>query len=93
MNKLTLSVKTMNKLTLSVKTMNKLTLSVKTMNKLTLSMKTMNKLKKSISVNDIEVIDTSLIYSRVIALQLTNDAMKVENVSKYEHPFLRIQEI
>ena len=53
-------------------------------NPLTMSVKTMNKLKKSISMNDIEVIDTSLIYSRAIALQLTNNAMKVENVFKYE---------
>ena len=44
----------------------------------------MKKLKKSIRVDDVEVIDTSLIYSRVIALQLINDALKVENVFQHE---------
>jgi hypothetical protein len=46
--------------------------------------KTMKKLLKSIRVDDVEIIDTSLIYSRVIALQLTNDALKVENIFRYE---------
>ena len=44
----------------------------------------MKKLKKSIKVNEVEVIDTSLIYSRVIALQLTNGALNVENVFGFE---------
>ena len=45
---------------------------------------TMNILKKSIKVNEVEIIDTSLIYSRVITLQLTHEAMKIENVFKFE---------
>ena len=44
----------------------------------------MKKLKKSIQVNYVEVIDTSLIYSRVIAPQLKNEALKVENVFSFE---------
>ena len=44
----------------------------------------MKKLKKSIKVNELEVIDTSFIYSRVIALQLTKEALQVENVSSFE---------
>ena len=40
--------------------------------------------KKSVPVNDVEIIDTSLIYSCVIAMQLTNEAMTVENIFKYE---------
>ena len=31
-----------------------------------------------------EIIDISLIYSRVIAMQLTNEAMTVVNIFKYE---------
>ena len=46
----------------------------------------MSILQKSIQANDEEIIDTSLIYSRVIALQLTNAAMIVENVFKHELP-------
>ena len=44
----------------------------------------MKKLKKSIKANELEVIDTSFIYSRVIALQLTKEALQVENVSSFE---------
>ena len=44
----------------------------------------MKKLKKSIKVNELEVIDSSFIYSRVIALQLTKEALQVENVSSFE---------
>ena len=44
----------------------------------------MKKLKKSIRVNEVDVIDTSLIYSRVIALQLTNEALTIENIFCYE---------
>ena len=33
---------------------------------------------------EVEVIDTSLMYFRVIALQLTNKALKVENVFNFE---------
>ena len=46
--------------------------------------KTMSILQKSICVNDEEIIDTFLIYSRVIVLQLTNAAMTVENIFKHE---------
>ena len=35
-------------------------------------------------VNEVEVIDTSLIYSRVIELQLTNGGREVENVFSFE---------
>ena len=42
--------------------------------------------KKFVPVNDVEIIDTSLIYSRVIAIQLTNKAMTVGNIFKYELP-------
>ena len=44
----------------------------------------MSKVIKSICVNDIEVIDTSPIYSRVIVLHLTNVAVKVKNIFRYE---------
>ena len=44
----------------------------------------MKKLKRSIKVNELEVIDTSFIYSRVIALQLTKEPLQVENVSSFE---------
>ena len=43
----------------------------------------MNILKKTIKVNETEIFDT-LIYSRIIALQLTNDVMKIENILKFE---------
>lgn len=46
--------------------------------------KTMSILEKSICVNDEEIIDTFLTYSRVIVLQLTNAAMTVENIFKHE---------
>ena len=53
-------------------------------------------LKKSIKVNEVEIIDISQIYSRVIALQLSHEAMKIENVFKFElapipTPSLKIQ--
>ena len=51
---------------------------------LTAAVLTMKKLKKSMKVNEVEVIDKSLIYSRVIALQLTNVAVKAENVFSFE---------
>ena len=44
----------------------------------------MNILKKSIKVNEVEIIGTSLIYSRVTALQLTHEAMKIENVFQFD---------
>ena len=44
----------------------------------------MNVLKKSVKVDGIEIIDTALMYSRVAALQLTHDGMKIDNVLKYE---------
>ena len=44
----------------------------------------MNVLKKSIKVDEVDIIDTSLIYSGVIAMQLTHKAMKIENVLKFE---------
>ena len=44
----------------------------------------MSILQKSVRVNDEEIIDTSLIDSRVIAIQLTNTAMTVENVFKHK---------
>ena len=45
---------------------------------------TMKKLKKSIKVNEVEVLDTSLIYSRAFSLQLTNVALRVENAFSFE---------
>ena len=47
-------------------------------------LKVMSILQKSVRVNDEEIIDTSLIDSRVIAIQLTNTAMTVENVFKHK---------
>ena len=46
--------------------------------------RTMATVKKSVPVNDAEIIDTSLIYSCVTAMQLTNEAMTVEKIFKYE---------
>lgn len=46
--------------------------------------KTKSILQKSVRVNDEEIIDTSLICSIVIAMQLTNAAMTAENVFKHE---------
>ena len=37
-----------------------------------------------LKVNEIEEIDISLIYSSVISLQLTNQALKVENIFSFE---------
>ena len=37
-----------------------------------------------LKVNEVEEIDISLIYSRVISLQLTNQALKVENIFSFE---------
>ena len=51
---------------------------------LTAAVLSVKRLKKSIEVNQLEVIDTSFIYSRVVALQLTKEALKVENVSSFE---------
>ena len=51
---------------------------------LTVAVLTLKKLKKSIKFNEAEVIDTSLICSRVIALQLTNEALKSKNVFSLE---------
>ena len=45
---------------------------------------TMKKLKKSIKINEVEVIDTSLICSRVFSLQLINVALRVENAFSFE---------
>ena len=47
-------------------------------------MLTIRKLKNSIKFKEVEVIDTSLIYFKVIALRLTNEALKVENVFSFE---------
>ena len=44
----------------------------------------MNILKRLIKVNEVETIDTSLTYSRVIPLQLTDDAQKIESIIKFE---------
>ena len=44
----------------------------------------MKKLKKSIKINEVEVLDTSLIYSRAFSLQLTNVALRVENAFSFE---------
>ena len=43
--------------------------------------KTMSILQKSVRVNDEEIIDISLTYSIVIAMQSTNATKKVENLS------------
>ena len=51
---------------------------------LTAAVLTTKKLKNSMKVNEVEVIDTSLIYSRVIELQLTNGGREVENVFSFE---------
>ena len=40
--------------------------------------------KKSVPLNDVEIIETSLIYLRVIVIQLTNKAMTVENIFNYK---------
>ena len=37
-----------------------------------------------LKVNEIEEIDISVIYSSVISLQLTNQALKVENIFSFE---------
>ena len=37
-----------------------------------------------LKVIEVEEIDVSLIYSRVISLQLTNQALKVENIFSFE---------
>ena len=37
-----------------------------------------------LKVNEVEEIDISLIYSSVISLQLTNQALKVENIFSFE---------
>ena len=63
---------------------------------LTAAVLAMKKLTKSIKVNEAEVIDTSLICSRVIALQLTNEALNVEmflvlSFLQFQHPCLMIQ--
>ena len=42
--------------------------------------------KKFVPLNDVEIIDTSLIYSRITAMQLTNKVMTVGNIFKYELP-------
>ena len=41
-------------------------------------------LQKSVQVHDKEIIDTSLIYYRVVAMQLTNVSVTVENIFKHE---------
>ena len=51
---------------------------------LTVAVLTLKKLKKSIKFNEAEAIETSLICSRVIALQLTNEALKSKNVFSLE---------
>ena len=51
---------------------------------LTVAMLTLKKLKKSIKVKEVEVIDTSFIYSREIAIQLTNEILKVKNAFSFE---------
>ena len=40
-------------------------------------------LQKSVWVNDEEIIETSFIYSRVIAMQWANEASAVENLFKH----------
>lgn len=44
----------------------------------------MSILQKSVWVNDEEIIETSFIYSRVIAMQWANEASAVENLFKHE---------
>ena len=44
----------------------------------------MSALKKSVKVGNDEIIDTALIYSRVIAMQLSNDSFEMKDVLKYE---------
>ena len=51
---------------------------------LNLAVLTIKKLKKSIKVKEVEVIDISFIYCRVIAIQLTNEILKVKNVFSFE---------
>ena len=51
---------------------------------LTTAVLPIKKLKKSIKVNEVKLLDTSLLYSRVIVLQLTNKALKVDNVVSFE---------
>lgn len=44
--------------------------------------KTMNILKKPIKANEVEIMDT-LMYLRVIVLQITKEALNTENVLKF----------
>ena len=46
--------------------------------------RTMAIVKKSVPVNDMEITDRSLIYSHVTAMQLTHEAMIVQNIFKYD---------
>ena len=52
--------------------------------RLTVVALTMKKLKKSIKINEVEVLDTSLMYSRAFSLQLTNVALRIENAFSFE---------
>lgn len=47
-------------------------------------------LQKSVQVHDKEIIDTSLIYYRVVAMQLTNVSVTVENIFKHELALISI---
>ena len=47
-----------------------------------MNMKKLNEVM--LKVNEVEVTAISLIYSRVIALQLTNEALKVEKIFSFE---------
>lgn len=44
----------------------------------------MSILQKSVWINDKEIIENYFIYSRVIAMQLANEALTVENLFKHE---------
>ena len=46
--------------------------------------KIMSIIKKGVRINHVEIFCTSPIYSRVIVMQLTNEATKTENVFKHE---------
>ena len=74
--------------TVAVLTIKKLKKSIKVPDgfykPLTVAMLTLKKLKKSIKVKEVEVIDTSFIYSREIAIQLTNEILKVKNAFSFE---------
>ena len=52
--------------------------------KLSKKVQSMAVVRKSVTIGEIDIIDTALIYSRVIALQLSDSSIKMDNVLRYE---------